>query len=124
TRQLQERLSQTQKLESLGQLTGGIAHDFNNLLTVILGNVELMQETLRRPAYAKDDLLEMVESVEIAAARGADLTHRLLAFARRQPLAPMRTDMQLLIKETEHLLRRTLPEDQSLRCLVPDDLWM
>lgn len=124
TRLLQERLSQTQKLESLGQLTGGIAHDFNNLLTVILGNIELMQEALLGSTIAKQDLLEMVESVEIAATRGADLTHRLLAFARRQPLEPSATEMKQLMKEMENLLRRTLPENLTLKFHVQDDLWM
>ena len=83
-RLLEEQLIQSQKMEALGQLTGGIAHDFNNLLAVILGNLDLLSDNagLMQPAKRHIDLARR------AAARGAEMTRRLLIFARRQPLAP------------------------------------
>src|SRR5690606_1047290 len=84
--ELEERLGQAQKLEAIGQLTGGIAHDFNNLLTVIVGNAELLAEAIGEG----QPLTPVVELLKSAADRGAELTSRLLAFARRQTLQPRR----------------------------------
>ena len=86
-RQVEESLRQTQKLEVIGQLTGGVAHDFNNLLTAVLGNIELAALRTR-----DDKLLHLLRSASAAAERGAKVTGQLLAFARRQHLAPRVVD--------------------------------
>jgi len=103
-REMQERLHQSQRLEAVGQLTGGIAHDFNNLLTVIMGNAEILADGLDEgtPAHA------LARACLAAAERGADLTGRLLTFARRQTLKPQTADTNRLIEEMAPLLRRTL----------------
>ncbi len=110
-RRLSEQLSQSQRLEAIGQLTGGIAHDFNNLLTVVLGGAD---------ALADDDAVqgearEMVTMIGTAAERGAELTHRLLAFARRQPLEPRSVDLSEKLLGLEPLLRRTLGDHIALQ---------
>lgn len=97
-----DALHHAQKLEAVGQLTGGVAHDFNNLLAVILGNTELVLEQ----CAAKDAAL--LEDVLTAGRHGAELTKRLLAFSRLQPLRPIRTDLNDLINGMGELLRRTL----------------
>ncbi|MDZ7826249.1 MAG: ATP-binding protein [Gammaproteobacteria bacterium] len=118
-RELEEQLRQAQRLESIGQLTGGVSHDFNNLLTVILGNTEMLQESLRdRP-----EELEMLAMVRSAADRGADLNRRLLAFARRQPLDPKVIDINELLRGLEPMLRRTLGEQLELTLRTAPDLW-
>src|SRR5262249_2675471 len=91
-REMETRLRQSQRLEAVGQLTGGVAHDFNNLLPVIMGNAETLVEKLTDPA-----LKRLAEMTELAAERGAELTQRLLAFARRQALAPKAIDVGALI---------------------------
>jgi len=97
-------LRQAQKMEAVGQLTGGIAHDLNNILTVIVGNIELLAEGVAdRPHLAM-----LASMVDEAAARGADLTQRLLSFARKQPLQPREVDVNALVQETMSLLRQTL----------------
>jgi two-component system cell cycle sensor histidine kinase/response regulator CckA len=106
-RRLEERLQHAQRMESIGQLTGGIAHDFNNLLTVIQGNAELLSERLAA-APAERMLADMIGS---AADRGASLTQRLLAFARRQALAPQPVDVLALLQGLDGLLRRSLGEE-------------
>ncbi|NNU82037.1 PAS domain S-box protein [Halovulum dunhuangense] len=117
--QLEERLRQAQRLEVVGQLTGGVAHDFNNLLTIILGNAELLEEALGgQPALQK--LARM--SLD-AADRGAALTSQLLAFSRRQPLAPKIIDVANLILGMDGLLRRTLPENIDMEIVNASDLW-
>lgn len=104
--QLEEQLRQSQRLEAVGQLTGGVAHDFNNLLTVIIGNSEILKESLSdQPALAA-----FANMVVEAAERGADLTRSLLAYARRQPLEPIATDVNQLLARLETLLSRTLGE--------------
>lgn len=104
--QLEEQLRQSQRLEAVGQLTGGVAHDFNNLLTVIIGNSEILRESLDdQPALAA-----FADMVVEAAERGADLTRSLLAYARRQPLEPQATDINQLLANLETLLSRTLGE--------------
>lgn len=100
----ERKLAQAQKMESIGHLTGGIAHDFNNLLQVILGNNDLLVEELA----AQPPLRAMAEMSRTAAERGAELTHRLLSFARRQPLDPQPTDVNKLVISMDPLLRRTL----------------
>ena len=94
---LEEQLQQSQRLEAVGQLTGGVAHDFNNLLTVILGNSELLEEQLEETPLLRDS----ARLIRGAAERAAELTRRLLAFARRQPLDPC-TDLAELIGLLQH----------------------
>ncbi len=105
-RELEAKLRQSQRLEAVGQLTGGIAHDFNNLLTVILGNADLLSDSLA----GNEDLLELAEMTRTAAERGAELTSRLLAFGRRQPLQPKHLHIDELLGGMLGLLRRTLGE--------------
>ncbi|WP_194756371.1 hybrid sensor histidine kinase/response regulator [Aliidiomarina indica] len=104
--ELELKLRESQKMEAVGHLTGGVAHDFNNLLTVILGNAEMMAELTTDP-----ELQTMAEMTVSAASRGAELTSRLLAFARRQPLDPKPTDLNQLVEAMRGLIRRTLPEN-------------
>jgi signal transduction histidine kinase len=105
-RKTEAQLHQSQKMEALGQLTGGLAHDFNNHLGIIIGNLDLLSDQ-----YALDpDQKELVDEALTAAFNGAELTRRLLAFARRQPLRPARVDANRLIAEITKLLRRTLGE--------------
>ncbi|MDB5857336.1 MAG: sensory box protein [Ramlibacter sp.] len=104
---LEEQLRQAQRLESLGQLTGGVAHDFNNLLTVILGNAGVLEEELHGDAQLAP-LAPLAQVVVEAAQRGADLTRRLLAFARRQALEPRVVDINQLVGGMDTILRRTL----------------
>lgn len=103
-RALEEQLRQAQRLDALGNLTGGVAHDFNNLLAVIIGNAELMTEELALDAGARSHL----EVILAAAERGAELTGRLLTFARLHPLAPKVVDVNHLLRNMEDLLRRLL----------------
>ena len=103
---LNQKLSQSQKMEAMGQLTGGVAHDFNNLLTVILGNSEYLAERLA----ANRELHKIADSIATAAERGSELTKSLLAFARKQPLMPKDIDIGQKILGMEQLLRRTLGE--------------
>ena len=103
----QAALQQAQKMEVIGQLTGGVAHDFNNLLTVISGNLEFLQEEL---GVVSADVTEIIDDARAAASDGAELTHRLLAFARQQVLAPKETYINGLITDTCRLISRTLGE--------------
>ncbi|KTS46185.1 histidine kinase, partial [Methylobacterium indicum] len=103
----EEQLRQSQKMEAVGQLTGGIAHDFNNLLAVITGSLELVQ---RRIARGDTDVGRFIAGALDGTDRAAKLTHRLLAFARQQPLEPRPTDPNRLVAGMVDLLRRTLGE--------------
>lgn len=107
---LAEQAQHAQRLESLGQLTGGIAHDFNNLLTVILGTSELLAEKL----HGTSDLQPLAKISLTAARRGADLTSRLLSFARRQTLIPKSTNLTELVSGMSALLRRTLGQQVEI----------
>jgi PAS domain S-box-containing protein len=104
--ELEDRLRQAQRLEAVGKLTGGIAHDFNNLLTVIQGGAAMLQEQLDD----QPDLLTLATMIETAAKRSGELTHRLLAFARRQALDPSPTEVRTLVEGMSGLLRRSLGE--------------
>jgi len=108
----EERLRQAQKMEAVGQLTGGVAHDFNNLLAIILGNAEMLLEDLGQENAR-------VQAVIRAATRGADLTQRLLAFSRRQPLRPEPIDLGSLVAGMMDMLRRSLGEAIDIS-FVPD----
>ena len=117
--QLDEKLRQAQKLEAVGQLTGGLAHDFNNLLTVILGNAEAMAQV----ASDDPDLHILAKMTMSAAERGAELTNRLLAFGRRQALAPKDVDGNELMQGMIGLLRRTLSERVEIDLNPAKTLW-
>ncbi len=112
-----QQLQQAQKMEALGQLTGGVAHDLNNILTVITGTIEILAEAVAdRP-----ELLAITKMIDDAAARGADLTQRLLAFARKQPLQPREVDVNALVSEAAGLLRPTLGERIEIHMLLAGD---
>jgi PAS domain S-box-containing protein len=117
--ELEDQLRRTQRLESIGLLSGGIAHDFNNLLTVIMGNGELLVDELTKQPRLKP----LAEMVVQGAQRGSDLTHRLLAFARKQPLDPGAVDINDLIARLDQMLARVLGEDIELRFIPGKDLW-
>jgi PAS domain S-box-containing protein len=116
---LEERLRQAQKMEAVGHLTGGVAHDFNNLLTIILGNTEILEEELNDLPH----LQRLAKMSLDAAAHGADLTNRLLAFSRKQPLEPKVLDVAQLIQGLDGLLRRTLPENIDIEIVRSGGLW-
>lgn len=117
-KRLESQLTQSQKMEAIGQLTGGVAHDFNNILTVITGVIDLIVDAVAdKPAVAS-----LAKMIEEAAWRGADLTQRLLAFARRQPLQPVVTDINELIVDTAKLLNATLGEQIEIQSKLRQDL--
>ncbi|MBM6592967.1 PAS domain-containing protein [Microvirga pudoricolor] len=121
-KQLEEQLRQSQKMEAVGQLTGGIAHDFNNLLTGIIGSLDLMQTRMAQGRY---DTLERYAKAAVSSAnRAAALTHRLLAFARRQPLDPKPVNVNQLVTSMEDLLRRSLGETITLELVTSGGLWL
>lgn len=116
----EEKLAQMQRLEALGQLTGGIAHDFNNLLTVIIGNSELLASTLTLNAPQQD----MLKLILNAAGQGAELTSRLLAFASRQTLNPVITDLRDAVQNMQVVIERTLGDDDiHIQFRLRDGLW-
>jgi len=115
----EQQLAQAQKMDALGKLTGGVAHDFNNLLTVILGSLELLELSVREDPQG----LARVRLASEAARRGADLTQRLLAFARQQMLAPRIVDVNACVAGMGELLRRALGESITVRTKLATDLW-
>ena len=120
--QAEEQLRQSQKMEAVGQLTGGIAHDFNNLLTGIVGSLDLMQTRINE---GRTENLTRYSSLAMASAqRAAALTHRLLAFSRRQPLEAKAVDVNRLVGSMDDLLRRTLGERVRLEVVVAGGLWL
>jgi PAS domain S-box-containing protein len=116
---LQEQITHVQKLESLGALSGGIAHDFNNLLTSILGSATLLREDASLPP----DTRLLAQAVVRAAEQGAELTRRLLSFARRQMLRPVAIDVGSVALDLETLLRRTIGNQIDLAIRVDRDIW-
>ena len=117
----EEQLRQAQKMEAVGQLTGGIAHDFNNLLAGIVGSLDLMQT---RIAQGRTENVERYAKAAMSSAqRAAALTHRLLAFARRQPLDPKPVNANQLIASMEDLLRRTIGPLHALEIVTAGGLW-
>jgi PAS domain S-box-containing protein len=116
---MEQELRQSQKMEAVGQLTGGIAHDFNNLLTVIIGNLEMLEGRIDKESRPATWLKEAYETAQL----GAELTSRLLAFARRQPLHPQIVDVGALIGQAAELLKRTLGEGIELRTGVGKNLY-
>lgn len=106
-------------MEAIGQITGGVAHDFNNLLTVIMGNAEILREDLRN----HPEMQETVGAILGAGQQGAELTHSLLAFARRQPLEPKALDINEIIADMDSMLRPALGEDIDIELTRTDGLW-
>jgi PAS domain S-box-containing protein len=118
-RLMEEQLHQSQKMESVGQLTGGVAHDFNNLLTVVSANLELIED-------AADDarVRQFATAARRAADRGAKLTAQLLAFSRRQILNPKLVDANQLISEFQELIRQAVGGSCEVKLRIDDRLWL
>ncbi|MEG0063611.1 MAG: PAS domain S-box protein [Pseudomonas sp.] len=119
--QAEEKLRQSQKMEAVGQLTGGLAHDFNNLLAGISAALELMQKRIAQGRFK--DVDKYLATAQGATKRAAALTHRLLAFSRRQTLDPRPTDVNTLIVGMTELIQRTVGPSIRLKTLVAPDLW-
>ena len=116
---LESQLRQAQKMEAVGQLTGGVAHDFNNILTVIIGMTELLSEDLADNAQLKP----IIDAIDEAASRGAQLTQRMLAFARKQPLQARALDLNDVVSRSVKLLERILGEHIAVRTALAENLW-
>jgi PAS domain S-box-containing protein len=120
-KQAEEALRQAQKMEAVGQLTGGLAHDFNNLLAGISGSLELLQTRLAQGRLS--DLDRYINAAQGASRRAAALTHRLLAFSRRQTLDPKPTDVNALVHGLEELVRRTVGPSIEIEVVSAVGLW-
>ncbi len=118
---LEDQLRQSQKMEAVGQLTGGLAHDFNNMLTGILGGIDMVRRRIAQGRMADAD--RFLEAAMQSGQRAAALTHRLLAFSRRQSLDSRPLDVKALVGSMEDLLNRTLGEQVRLTTEVADDIW-
>lgn len=118
-RRLAQQLDQAQRMDTLGQLTGGVAHDFNNLLTVILGNAETLSEQYGADGQQR----QMADMIASAARRGAEMTQRLLAFARKQALQPQPSDINRLLRQLGPLLERALGEHIEIEMVRAAGLW-
>ena len=114
-------LWQSQKMEAVGQLTGGLAHDFNNLLTGITGSLEMLQNRLAQGRLTDFD--RYITAAQSAAKRAASITHRLLAFSRRQTLAPKLTDVNRLVAGMEEMIRRAVGPEIAVEVAAADGLW-
>jgi signal transduction histidine kinase len=119
-RQIQAKLAQSQKMETLGQLAGGIAHDFNNIIATIKGGINLLK---RRVPMGNPDAQRFMEGIELSADRAAALTQRLLSFARRQPLAPEPVEPNRIVANMSELLQRTLGEKAAIETVLAAGLW-
>ncbi|KPY35859.1 hypothetical protein ALQ60_02559 [Pseudomonas syringae pv. papulans] len=117
----EEALIQSQKMEAVGQLTGGLAHDFNNLLMGITGNMELLLSRIRQERFTELD--RYINAALEGSRRAASLTHRLLAFSRRQTLAPKATDIDLLVAGMDELIRRTVGPAIDMQVNASRGLW-
>ncbi|MGF6330497.1 signal transduction histidine kinase [Pseudomonas sp. BS3782 TE3695] len=121
-RRNEEVLRQSQKMEAVGQLTGGIAHDFNNMLTGIIGSLELLRRRLARGRT--EDLDSLIDLGVTSANRAAGLTHRLLAFSRRQSLDSKPVQMNTLVVSMDELLQRSINESIQLEMQLDEQLWV
>ncbi len=119
----EEALRQAQKMEAVGQLTGGIAHDFNNLLTIVTGNIDMADRALRRAQAPDPRLQRALANALKGAERAAALTQRLLAFSRRQPLAPKALDADRLVTGMSDMVQRALGETVKLEVVTSPGLW-
>ncbi|MFI8717378.1 PAS domain-containing protein [Stenotrophomonas sp. NPDC077464] len=122
-RQAEEALRQSQKIEAVGQLTGGIAHDFNNILTVIAGNVEYAKLLTDRLGDAAGNSARALDNALKGVMRAANVTQRLLAFSRRQPLKSVPVDLNLQLRDMQDMLRRALGDLVQLEVVHSPDLW-
>ncbi|HEX3943589.1 MAG TPA: response regulator [Rhizomicrobium sp.] len=122
-RAAEERLLQSQKMESIGQITGGVAHDFNNLLTIIMGNLDALQRHMRDDPLDRGRLQRSADNAMRGARRAESVTQRLLAFSRQQPLAPESVDVGRLVGGMSDLLRRTLGEAIAVETVLAGGLW-
>jgi PAS domain S-box-containing protein len=120
-RAAEEQLRQSQKMEAVGQLTGGLAHDFNNLLAGIMGSLELLRSRVEQGRV--NDLQRFISGAQGAATRAAALTHRLLAFSRRQTLDPKSTDANRLIMEMADLIQRTVGPAIAFETRLSPEPW-
>ena len=120
TEEGQAALAKAQRMEVIGQLTGGVAHDFNNLLTAIQGSIEL---ALRRAVRYDPETARLLVPAIKAVARGATLTHRLLAYSRRQTLSPVEIDLNQHVRTVADLLRQTLGETIRIETVLAEGLW-
>lgn len=118
----QASLRQSQKMEAIGELTGGMAHDFNNLLTGVSGALEMMQVRLSQGRI--EDVLRFVAAAQDAAKRAAALTHRLLAFSRRQTLSPQLSDINRLTLDMERLVRSSIGPQIELEIFATPGVWL
>ena len=116
-KEIEKRLAHAEKLQAIGELTGGVAHDFNNLLGIIMGNAELLEDGIGENGRRS------IEAILRATDRGAALTARLLAFSRKQALAPLAIDLTELIDENQDMLQRTLGEAIDVKVENVADLW-
>ena len=119
---VEEKLRQSQKMEAVGQLTGGLAHDFNNLLIAITGSLEMLQRRVAQGRISEVD--RYINTAQGAARRAASLTHRLLAFSRRQTLDPKPTDINRLIRGMEELIRRTMGPAITVEVVGAVGVWI
>jgi signal transduction histidine kinase/CheY-like chemotaxis protein len=117
---IEEQFRQSQKMETVGQLTGGIAHDFNNMLAVIIGNLNILKRRLSRGEVGVD---RFIDGALEGAERATLLTQRLLAFSRQQPLAPEVIDINEFVAGMSEMLRRTLGENLHLETILADGVW-
>ena len=117
---VEAQLRQTQKMEAIGQLTGGLAHDFNNMLAVVISALNLLKRRMER---GEANVREFIDAAVDGAQRAATLTHRLLAFARQQPLSPEPIDANKFVGGVSDLLRRTLGETVQLETVLAGGLW-
>jgi PAS domain S-box-containing protein len=120
--QTEDALRQSQKMEAIGQLTGGIAHDFNNLLQGITGGLDLVKKRVMQGRFSELD--RFISGAMTSASRASALTHRLLAFSRRQPLVPRPVEVNPLLASMEELLRRSLGERVILQLVTAGGLWL
>jgi len=118
--EVESQLRQAQKMEAIGQLTGGIAHDFNNMLGVVMGSLDLMGRRIKNGDFAIERFLEAASQATV---RAAALTHRLLAFARQQPLEPKPIDVNNLISGMSDLMRSTLGEQTQIETVMAAGVW-
>jgi PAS domain S-box-containing protein len=116
---MEAQLRQAQKMDAIGKLTGGVAHDFNNLLQVIGGNLQLLEKDIPRDERAQRRLQNALEAV----GRGSKLASQLLAYARRQPLAPRVTNLGRLLRGVDDMLRRALGEAVEIETVIAGGLW-